>query len=226
MLVKGIMTQISGSLGGITGSHNSGGLYLRARTIPVNPNTGLQMIVRAAVTQLVSRWNGLLTVTQRATWTLYASNVPLPGPLGDPHLVSGLNMYVRSNVARLQVGLARVDSAPTVFDLGFFTPPVYTATGATDIVSVAFTNTDPWATAVGSALLIYIGNPQNPGVTFYAGPYRFLGRVNGAVVPPTSPATFTAPFDIAVSQRLGFFARATNLDGRYSGKIQSLVPVV
>ena len=44
--------QRSGSIGGATWSHNSSGAYIRARSIPVNPNTDRQNAVRVAVRNL------------------------------------------------------------------------------------------------------------------------------------------------------------------------------
>ncbi|KKM06452.1 hypothetical protein LCGC14_1743870, partial [marine sediment metagenome] len=47
MLFKsGLITQGSGSIGGLTASHNRGGMYFRARTIPTNPATSFQTVVR------------------------------------------------------------------------------------------------------------------------------------------------------------------------------------
>ena len=43
-----IVASLSGSLGGITASHNRFGAYLRERVIPVNPGTQPQVIVRNA----------------------------------------------------------------------------------------------------------------------------------------------------------------------------------
>lgn len=225
MLVKGVFTSHSGSLGGITGSHNAGGLYLRARRIPVNPNTALQQEVRSALRDLVQRWAESVSETNRGGWRVYAENVPLPGPLGDPRVVSGQNHYIRSNTPRLQAQMARVDSAPGVFDTGGFTDPVYTV-AAGDEVDVAFSNADDWANETGSALLIYVGNPVNQSTTFYGGPFRFLGRILGnGTLAPTSPATFIAPFAFISGQKVGLYARVTRVDGRLSGRSSSIVDV-
>lgn len=226
MLAKSILTSWSGSLGGITGSHNQGGLYFRARRIPVNPNSAGQVVVRNAVRELVTRWNAVLTAAQRGGWEIYADNVPLPGPLGDPRTVSGQNQYVRSNVTRLQIGFASVNVAPGVFDLGSFSDPVITVDQSLGTASVGFTNSDTWATALANAMVIYIGNPQNSGITFYGGPYRLLGFIQGNPVPPASPQSFALPFSVLAGQRIGFFVRVTRSDGRLSGRTKLLTTVV
>ena len=49
MLFRGThLTDASGSLSGVTYSHNRGGAYTRNRSIPVNPNTVQQQAVRNA----------------------------------------------------------------------------------------------------------------------------------------------------------------------------------
>lgn len=216
MLIKSaLLTQASGSTGGMTASHNRGGMYLRSRAIPTNPNTGRQVVVRGILSALVVAWNNTLTPTQRENWNTYATNTPVVNVLGDSKNLSGINMYCRCNVPRIQAGLARIDNAPTTFNLGAMTnPTLVSATAGTGIVVVSFTNTDAWATATGGALLIYLSRPQNAGVNFFRGPYAYAGRVNGLVVPPTSPANITAPFPFTAGSRVFARIRASLADGR------------
>ncbi|HBU29797.1 MAG TPA: hypothetical protein DEB56_09520 [Thiobacillus sp.] len=104
-----------------------------------------------------------------------------------------------------------------MFDLGSFTPPTIAApNAAADTVDVSFNNADPWATAVGGHMLIYLSRPQNPSINFFKGPYRFAGKVSGAVVPPTSPATITLPFPCVVGQRVFVKISFVQVDGRLS----------
>jgi len=57
--------QYSGSLGNLTYSHNLGGQYIRARSIPVNPNTERQGQVRSFLANWASNWTNLLIQVQR-----------------------------------------------------------------------------------------------------------------------------------------------------------------
>lgn len=218
MKFKGtIADQQSGSLAGVTASHNRGGQYYRQRSIPVNPQTAFQAAVRGSVSQLTSLWLSLLTEPQRQAWDDYAANVHLPDVLGEPRNPGGLGMYVRSNVPRLQAGLNRVDAAPTIFNLGDYTPPtIEVIDAAADDFDLGFTNTDEWAGEVGSAMLILASRGQNASINFFKGPYRFAGLVAGAGTPPTSPATIALPFNVAAGQRVFFQARVTRTDGRLS----------
>lgn len=220
-----LVTQTSGSVGGATFAHNQGGLYVRARSIPVNPATPQQTVVRNAVATLTNRWSATLTATQRTGWNTYSTNVPIVGSLGDARKVGALAMYVRSNVSRIQTSLAIVDAPPTTFTLGTFTLPTVSASAATQLVTITFTNTDDWATASGGAMLIYVSRPQSAGVTFFKGPYQYAGKIAGSGTPPTSPATFAVPFPVAAGQKLFVQVTVSRADGRLAAPFRANLTV-
>jgi len=215
---SGIITQGSGSIGGTTLSHNRGGMYMRARTIPVNPDTSFQNVVRAQLANLVNRWANTLTSVQRDAWNTYALNTPLTGPLGDPRNVGGIGMYIRGNVPRAVAGLPLVDAGPTIFDTGGFTPVTApTATDASDLLGFAYTAADAWANEDDAAMLIFGSRPQNPGINYFTGPYRYAAKIDGdSITPPTSPASETNPFVFAAGQRVFFRVAVSRADGRLS----------
>lgn len=213
-----LVTAASGSVNGLTASHNRGGAYFRARTIPVNPQTAFQQAVRNFMATLTARWSQTLTALQRTGWDLYADNVEVPDTLGEPRQLTGLNWYVACNVPRLQVGGTFVDAPPGVFTLANLSPVAITSiTAATRVMIMTFSNTDLWATLAGGFLGIWISPPQSPGVNFYKGPYRFLDKIVGAPSPPTSPFTTVAgPFPLTAGQNVFVQFRAMNADGRIS----------
>jgi hypothetical protein len=222
MLFKSpVYSQASGSIAGIVYSHNRGGLYTRARSVPVNPNTVQQQAVRNAMLTLSTRWQGVLTSAQRTEWETYAINVPLVGPTGDTRNVGGIGMYNRSNVVRVQSGLSVIDPGPVVMSLPTFTIPTLTVAAATDLITVTFTNTDGWAGEVGGAMLVYASRPQSPTINFFKGPYRYAGRINGAVSPPTSPATIALPFPVTVGNRIFLKVEVVRADGRLSSPFRT-----
>lgn len=216
-----LMESASGSIGGITASRNRGGTYFRGRAIPTNPNTPAQQAIKSAMAQLSSLWRNVLTEVQRTSWDLYAVNVPLPDTLGDPRNVGGLGMFVRSNVPRIASGIAglvTILDAPIIFNLGDVGPlAVDTATAATDIISLLFTDTDEWVDEDAAALLVYTSRAQNPSINYFKGPYQFAGAVEGdGTTPETSPAAIDAAFNIDVGNRTFVFARVSRADGRLS----------
>lgn len=220
-----IITDASGSLNGVTFSHNRGGAYTRNRAIPTNPNTIYQQAVRGFNAQLSSAWLNVLTPAQRAAWDVYAENVLLPDTIGEPRNAGGLGMYIRSNVPRLQAGLARVDDGPTTYNLGDVTNPSVTDAdaGAGDS-DVTFNESDDWVGEDGAAMLWLISRGQNASINYFKGPYRFAGTIDGdSTTPPTSPATLTLPFPVAAGQRVFYAARVTRADGRLSSSFRTFV---
>lgn len=215
---SGIITASSGSLGGLTFSHNRGGMYVRARVVPVNPNTPQQSVVRQQMANLTNRWANILTAVQRDAWDTYAENVLLPGPLGDPRNVGGLGMFIRSNVPRTVAAVTTIDDAPVIFDTGGFTPVTApTALDTGDLIGFAFTNTDLWANEDDSHMLLFASRPQNPGINYFTGPYQFAGAIDGdGTTPPTSPASIANAFAFAAGQRVFFRVVVSRADARYS----------
>jgi hypothetical protein len=223
MLFKGtIIGPASGSIAGIVASHNTSGQYMRNRTVPTNPNSIFQQAVRNAMSVLVAAWSNTLTAAERTAWATYAANVPVLNRLGDPINLSGLNMYLRGNISRLQAGLARQDTAPTVMSLNELTSPGVSIASSTT-ASVAYTNTDSWAITTGGALLLFASREQSPTINFFKGPYRFAGLVLGnTATPPTSPEVITLPFTVATGNQVFFRAVAITADGRQSADFRTV----
>lgn len=220
---SGLITQMSGSVGGLTGSHNQGGLYFRARTVPVNPQSSFQVSVRNALTQLTSRWADVLTQAQRDAWAVYNQNVTIIDRLGEPRQIGAIAHYIRSNTPRLQAGLAIVDDAPTTFDLGSFDEPgPQPQEIPTPETSLAFNDTEAWVNTDGSALLVYQSAPQSPTINFFKGPYRFAGSVLGnSTTPETSPVIIPPSQPFVAGQKLFYQYRLTQADGRLSSVIRN-----
>lgn len=217
-----MILEARGSIGGVVVSRNAGGAYMRARTIPINPNTQRQVNVRSALAMLTARWSQTLTALQRTGWNLYASNVSMLNRLGESIFHSGFNHYIRSNtIMAIQEGTI-VDAPPVIFELPA-QDPVFRFTGseATQQHSVVFDNTMDWADENDAYMFIFEGQPQNAQRNFFGGPHRFLGfvaGVNGA--PPASPALFTTNYGIAELQHAWIYARIMRADGRLSEKFR------
>jgi hypothetical protein len=214
MLFKSqLITQASGSVGGTTFARNSYGMYTRARAKPVNPNTPAQQLIRNAMAQAHEAWNAL-TKTVQDTWNSYATNTTIPNRLGDPVKLTGRAHYLRQYVLRSQAGLSPITSAPTVPGLTQLSTVTVTAT--TEQLSVAFNNQDEWASHAGGFLAVYESPPQGPGINYYRGPYRYVGKVAGAATPPTSPQTFQHAFPVSTGDKVFIRLVAVTHGGRLS----------
>lgn len=214
----GGIVQMSGSIAGNTFARNRFGNYVRARTKPVNPNTSGQQAVRNAMSELVGRWSSILTAAQRTAWTLYASSVSMKNRLGEDVNLTGFNHYIRSNAFLMRSGGTVVDDGPTTFNLaeqdGAF---AVTISEATQLISVAFDDTLAWLDEDDAHMIVYCGQPQNPTINFFAGPWKYAGAIAGdSSTPPTTPTTIATPFVVTEGQRVWVKARIVRADGRLS----------
>lgn len=208
--------QRSGSIGGTVYSHNRSGAYIRARSIPVNPSTPLQVIARNAARALSIAWENLLTQVQRDAWDVYAANVGWTNALGDAITLTGLNHYIRSNAVSVGLGFGRIDAAPIIFNLATAELALLgSGSEATQQLSIAFDDAAVWANEPGSFQHFYMGLPQNSGIKFFAGPYKYGSSVAG-ITPAVSPKVLTAPFPFAAGQRIWVRSRIMRADGRLS----------
>lgn len=223
-----VFSQASGSTGGLTYSRNAGGMYVRSRALPTNPNSPAQQAVRDSLRIITDAWTNVLGSAQREGWNTYGFNTPTLNALGEMTIKTGQQMYVRSNVSRLQAGLARIDDAPGVFDLGSFTPVEdILADDSDQEISIPFTVGDEWVNVTGSAMLVYCSRPVNHTRTFHKGPYQLLTAILGnGVLAPTSPATANALFPMEEGQKLFFKINVTLLDGRYTNPQEPTAIVV
>lgn len=187
MKTKGaLLGTMSGSIGGATASRNRGGQYFRQRVVPTNPNSSRQAAVRAIFSGLVTAWLDTLTAAQRAAWKGYADGTPRTNALGDELILTGQQMYIACNTARLQAGLSRVDAAPTTNNRGESPTLIDGDTGGVantiEFASGALTtNVDISAAASddGDALL-FIGEPVNASINYFKGPYQFAAATSFA----------------------------------------------
>ncbi len=208
-------TQVSGSIGGTTFSHNRFGAYKRNRSIPVNPNTARQVVARNAVRTLSIRWQTTLTQAQRDAWNVYAANVNWLNALGQTVKLTGLNHYVRTNAVRLPFLFTRIDVAPAIQDIGIAELALSaTASEATQELTIDGDPNGDWITDPGSNQYFSMGLPQNSGIAFFGGPFRSIGTTS--IGPPPFPITRPASFPFVEGQRLWLKSRIQLSDGRLS----------
>jgi hypothetical protein len=228
MLIKSdIIAQGSGSLAGITMSHNRYGLYLRNRSIPVNPNSDRQASARNRFSQAAERWSSTLTQAQRDAWNLYGNSVTVKNALGDSVFLTGFSHYLRSNSQQQQCLSTFVDDGPTDFTLpetdATATP---TVSEATQNISTAFDTNLPWVSEDGAFLQVEMSQPRGVGREFIGGPFRYADCVEGdATTPPTSPQTVSVPFAVTQNQKVEIRYRIGRADGRLSEPFSRTVSV-
>lgn len=207
-----------GSVAGVVFSKNSTSHYMRARSIPVNPNTDLQNVIRGALAMLAVRWSAIVGGTERAKWELYGKNVTVKNKLGESVNISGYNHYLRSNIPRIQGGLTAIDAAPTVYELPQQDPTFAIVADATaQTISFTFDDALLWALETGAYMFKYQGIPQNAQRNFFNGPWNYIDKIagvdsTGAQTPDVEPVKFA----IAELQHQWCYARIGRKDGRLS----------
>lgn len=209
-------TQISGSIGGTTWSHNRFGAYKRSRSVPVNPNTDRQVQVRNALRSIGIAWETILTAAERTAWETYAAGVSWQNRLGQTVNLTGLNHFIRSNAPRVISGIARIDAAPTILNLAAAELELaVSASEATQQLTINGDGAAPWVGEADAWQFCYMGQPQSAGINFFGGPYRLATAIPGAG-PPPFPAVVAAPFTIVAGQRIWVRTRIARGDARLS----------
>jgi len=226
----------SGSFGGITFSHNKGGQYCRRRSIPTDPQSSAQLLVRNAVANLSNYWVNTLTPAERASWDLYAQNVSWVDTLGQTIQLTGLNHFVRSNSVRNYVTdlvgqafanfagtLPVIEPAPAIFDLGVpfaaENPSLVLAAGVATLSVTNATNPVPAGTGV---LYMFASPPVNPSVTFFKGPFLCVGSASAsadvaAILSSAAETPYFARYGaLTIGQKVFWRARLQIADGRLS----------
>lgn len=222
---SGILSQASGSVAGLTFSHNAGGAYIRARSIPTNPNSTEQQKYRSITGTLSNVWQGL-TAAQRADWQSYADAILLVDRLGESRKITALNHFIRSLTWRkVYVGGADCNYvAPTDMDIGA-TPLLESLTAVVSLLGVCsigggFNCSDAPAVAVdGNVVPFWTSPPLSPGVMYYKGPWNYIGWTamgNAAAQPVTIAKTASGTFDIAGGQAVFLKCHADREDNRRS----------
>jgi hypothetical protein len=217
-----IASDIRGSIGGTVFSRNGGGAYAKQRIKGTNPNTVGQQLVRSICSGFFTAW-ALLSAAVRTDWATWASNITLVNRLGDNINVSGYNMYCRTKALIERLSMTMPAAAPTVMALPSSDPTVaVTPSSGGKILSIAFDNAMQWATEVGGVLIVYQGKPQNATKNSYSGPFNIMGTINGAVSPPTSPASMPSLYSMGVGEKIFCQFRILMADGRLSNPFRAV----
>jgi len=186
--VNHILSDIRGKLGGVVYARNAFGAYVRTKVTPVNPSTNRQADVRMFLGTLASDWGQNLTPAERAAWTAYAQQTPLTDVFGNQKILSGAQMFVRTNVIALDASVARIDAAPVVFGEAPFVVKEADGDPASTIILESSTSADDPNTLNttdldAATLSTWVGGDSNqilqvqtspklsPSIQFYQGPW-------------------------------------------------------
>lgn len=216
------VSEIRGSIAGQTFSRNRFGMYVRQRSVPVNPNSPSQAQARGRVATCSTYWRDTLTQAQRDAWDAYAAATSWKNALGMDISLTGLNMFMRTNQAALLCGASIITAAPAT--PGIPDEPVDwtpTADSSGNEFSIAYT----WTPDTDDQFwLFFASRPYAASKVFFDGPWRFLGSLAGdSGTPPATPVTFAYPWTLVAGQRVWIYARRLDPDGRLSEPFRQTV---
>lgn len=199
--------QIRNSLASVTFAQGPFGTVARARTPPVQPVTARKTAIQGVMSLVSNAWDSVLTQAQRDAWADYAAETPLPEPFGGTKILSGRQMYLRSN-------MIFGDALGTVQPAAPITPGVgrtVTITlGVTAANGVEILSLTP-AIDVGSVVIVGIGRPVNQSRNFYKAPFTQVTVFTSAT---GYPAVIKAPGLVSAGQKYFVSVRRIETDGK------------
>jgi hypothetical protein len=203
--VSQIVSEIRGSINGVTFARNRFGLYARSKASPVQPRTPAQSERRAQLTVLSQRWR-TLEESLRAEWRALADELTRSDALGLTYRLTGLQAYLQINLWRALLGIAPVDNPP----------PQLSAPSPVSIVSFSFDidqdilNIEFSPSPYRGALAFWATAPFSRGVNFVApSRYRIVAVRRPAafgdnlVSPQNIGTDYVAKFGIPIAELVG-----------------------
>ena len=201
-----ILGELSGSIAGNVFSHNKGGHYARARSVPVNPNSARQQVVRGILSQVSAGWFDIIDA-QRDAWTAFAALHPVLDALGQSIVLSGHQMFCRVNAAILHYGGTEIEDPPGTWQAP--DQPLTISLAATAPDQLVFTYTATPLVA-GVKLFAYLSPPGGPGRDPNFRTARYAGKTAAAAA---SPQTITSAIAIAAGQTVNAWAKLQSSNG-------------
>jgi len=151
----------SGKEGGIVAAKNKGGQYFRNFSVPLNPDTPAQTVVKNRLVGFSQNWQSL-TEAQRLSWANFAELHPRTNPLGDVRHLSGFQVYVSANNNIANGAGVAIDVAPASAAVPAITDLSLVADGSgPNAFDVTFA---PTPVPADTTMVIQATLPLSPGI--------------------------------------------------------------
>ncbi len=203
-----IITAGSGSIGGTTYGHNKGGMYMRGRGIPYNPNSARQQATRGHFAFYANNWSTSLTQAQRDLWNAYAQTHTVKGPFGEDVYINGISWFIMFNSRLADAGFA-AKYVPPPFAAPYGLTTFNCDISAITTVDVTFT---PALSGV-RAMQLWMTLPGTQGQTPNFRQARLVGY---SALSEASPWAATMPFGVAADEQCTFYGRVMDDAGQIS----------
>lgn len=202
-LVKFILADIKGKVGGVVFGNGCSGPTLKVNTIPVISMSENSISSRHIFGYLSSYFSTLLSSANRDAWVDFANNSPLTNKWGDPFFPSGLNCFIRHNIGLIIADKAVQEIAPANY--GWRIPGLIGSganMGDVSDQSITFSSVKVSGLVSGETLNIY----QSESFKLFGDhprKFKYLTSIDeGESYPITVDAVF--PLDTTLSFILGY----------------------
>lgn len=177
--------------------HQAGrmGLVVRKHSIPRQPRSVTQRVVRGNFGTNAQDWGATLTQAERDAWTAFASTLTITDRLGRKFVPTGIQLYQRISRNLHTIALAPLTSPPA--DQLVSSPLALTVvctTGGTVLTVDA--SSEP---AAGEVPVVFSAAPVSPGISVPGKKLRYTFKAAAATAGPWNIlATYTALFGAPV----------------------------
>lgn len=178
-MIKPIHGEMKGSIAGNTWQAGRFGQVVRQKRTPVNPATEAQGTVRVDLAQANAGWKAI-TQANRENWSEFAQNTPWRNAFGDETLLTGRQMYVRTNTFITASGGVPQANPPAT--PGLSSNPDFTLLGTT----MNGIQVDDYDLGGGSADIIRfsLAGPFAPSRQKHKGPWRSTVYITSDTMAP------------------------------------------
>lgn len=190
-LAGGLAGAPSGSVGGLTASHNRYGYYYRARVIPIKRTTEWTLGARGRLIDASQAW-GLLSSAEQLAWDLYAESAPITDALGSKQVLTGHAAYVQINSRILLAGGTKINVPPAVA-----APPALTVMTTTYDIGLGTSTIVYTVTPLAAGNCLYVQGAVllNPGQRYFQNRLKLID---------VTAAAQASPYDYQAKMELRF----------------------
>lgn len=172
-----LITELAGSIGGITFQRNSSGSIARLKpNMPVN-STAPQQLQQNKLSQLISQWPSLSSA-DKLSWETFAGLHNHVNEFSDVKHLSGFQWFMSCNLNLLIVGESVITTAPAWIVLA--APGIFTLSADANNFDITFAA--PYVPATDYTILYFTPPLRQSSMgmrksTFYAGPVVITGTL-------------------------------------------------
>jgi hypothetical protein len=209
-LFRPLLGEVSGSIANLVFLHGKAGSAIRSRSIPTNPTSIQQTLIRAAVQRRSQNWR-TLGDSARAEWKVFALRQNRTNRLGEKIQLTAQQAYMMLNVRTLygfggNVALPPTTAAPD--------PPdtiAVAASSATQLITLTFT---PTPLGANLRLVVRATPPKIVGSDDNFTRSRIQGVTSAN---PGTGTTLASRWRLTSGLRQNYYIATMDSSGQYSG---------